>query len=299
MWKPLYGSFEEEGVSVEWHDFSIEVPLQWSQSFHKNSLEICLNYTGEAEFFNGNKIYRLGNEQVALYTTAGGHLTEATRKPDTRHRFLTLEFSVDYLCRHFGECQSTLIPGVRRFMEDPNLVDRWMEIIPMPSAILSIRPAMIDPPVPSNATRTWYQSKILEVLAQMIFQKDSPEELFCHRYKRTKRERIERVQYLLERDIENPPTLEMLAQEVGCSTFYLSRLFAEETGVSLPKYLRLKRVEKAAELIAEEGMSVTEAAMAVGYSSLSAFHKAFVDHHGVAPSQFGMKKKSDSANTAE
>lgn len=291
MWKPLYGSFEEEGVSVEWHDFSVKSPLAWSQSFHKNSLEICLNYTGEAELRNGSVVYPLGNEQMALYTTAGGHLSQAVRKADSRHRFLTLEFSVEYLRCHFGDREETLIPGVRRFMEDPNLVDRWMEVQPMPSAVLSIRPAMVEPPVSSSASNTWYQSKILEVLAQTIFQSDSPEELFCHRYKRTNRERIERAQYLLERDIENPPSLEMLAQEVGCSTFYLSRLFAEETGVSLPKYLRLKRVEKAAELIVEEGMSVTEAAMAVGYSSLSAFHKAFVDRHGISPSLFRAKPK--------
>jgi len=91
------------------------------------------------------------------------------------------------------------------------------------------------------------------------------------------------VKYLIERDLENPPTLEMLAGEVDCSPFYLSRLFAEEAGLSMPKYLRLKRVEKAADLMVARGANVTEAAMAVGYSSLSAFQKAFVEQYGSSP----------------
>ena len=75
----------------------------------------------------------------------------------------------------------------------------------------------------------------------------------------------------------------MLADEVGCSTFYLSRIFAQEAGVSIPKFLRMKRIEKAAELIRTGRMNVTEAAMEVGYSSLSAFTKAFVEQIGCCP----------------
>jgi AraC-like DNA-binding protein len=75
----------------------------------------------------------------------------------------------------------------------------------------------------------------------------------------------------------------MLAEEVGCSTFYLSRVFAQETGASIPKFLRLKRIEKAAELIRTGKMNVTESAMAVGYASLSAFNKAFVEQMGCCP----------------
>ena len=75
----------------------------------------------------------------------------------------------------------------------------------------------------------------------------------------------------------------MLAQEIGCSPFYLSRLFAQETGASIPRFLRMKRIEKAADLIRAGRMDVTEAAFAVGYSSLSAFTKAFVEQTGCCP----------------
>jgi AraC-like DNA-binding protein len=124
---------------------------------------------------------------------------------------------------------------------------------------------------------------VLEILAQTFFPAEQPEELFCHRHQRANRERVEQACFLIARDLENPPSLEMLAERVGCSTFYLSRIFKEQTGVSIPAFLRMKRIEKAAELIRTRKTSVTEAAFAVGYSSLSAFNKAFVEQIGCCP----------------
>ncbi len=290
LWKPLYGGFAEQGVSIEWHDFRVSDPLIWSESFHPNSLEVCLNYTGTAQLREGGKLHHLGNEQVAVYTTRD-QFPHAVRNADSMHRFLTLELSVDFLRGQFAAVLDGLQPGVRRFLENPEKLNPWLELSSLPTPLLSVRAGLLEPPVHQAALPVWYQGKILEILSLILFRPDQPNELFCERHKRLNRERIERVRYLLQRDLENPPSLDMLAKEVECSPFYLSRLFAEETGVSLPKYLRLMRVEKAAELISENGMSVTDAAMAVGYSSLSAFHKAFVERHGVSPSQFGSKKK--------
>jgi len=291
VWQPLYGGFAQQGVSIEWHDFRLSDALSWSESFHENSLEICLNYTGQAELRDGAGLHHLGNEQIAIYTTRD-HAPEATRSADSIHRFVTMELSPEYLLGQFGGMIDGLHPQVRAFLDNPGKGELWTSLSTLPSALLSVRTGLLEPPVHTAALSAWYQGKILEVLSQTLFRADKPQELFCERHKRLNRERIDRVRYLIQRDIENPPSLEMLAQEVNCSPFYLSRLFAEEAGVSLPKYLRLKRVEKAAELIADGGMSVTDAAMAVGYSSLSAFHKAFVERHGVSPSQFGLKKKA-------
>ena len=43
--------------------------------------------------------------------------------------------------------------------------------------------------------------------------------------------------------------LEMLGQEVGCSPFYLSRIFSREVGLTIPQFLRNARMERAAELL--------------------------------------------------
>src|SRR5438093_352909 len=100
-------------------------------------------------------------------------------------------------------------------------------------------------------------------------------EFFCMRQKRVARERVERSKELLSRDLANPPTLEMIGQEVGCSPFYLSRIFSREVGLTIPQYLRNLRMERAAELLRTGRYNVTEAATEVGYSSLSHFSKHF------------------------
>jgi len=259
--------------------------MAWSESFHEDSLEICLNYTGLAELTSRTGQQALGAEQIALYTSRDQR-PSAERLPDSMHRFVTLELSVDYVRRQFAAVLDGLLPEVLRFLENPGRFEPSLAVHPLPSTLLAIRRQLLDPPVNLAARESWYQGKILEVLAQTVFRPDRPAELFCHRHKRQNQERVERVKFLLERDLENPPSLDMLAKEVGCSPFYLSRLFAEEAGVSMPKYLRLKRVEKAAELLRGQGMNVTEAAMAVGYSSLSAFQKAFAEQFGVSPGSY-------------
>lgn len=285
LWQPLYGGFAEQGVSIEWHDFQLAEPLVWSDSFHEQSLEICLNYTGEAQLQSGKGPRELSAGQLAIYTTRSQR-PAAARLTDSLHRFMTLELSPDFLRDQFAHVQDGLLPGIRKFLDNPQRFEPWLDVDILPSSLLSARMQLLEPPVNNSALNIWYQSKILETLALTLFQPDKPAELFCHRHRRLNKERVERVKYLIERDLENPPNLEMLASEVDCSPFYLSRLFSEEAGLSMPKYLRMKRVEKAADWMLSRGLNVTEAAMAVGYSSLSAFQKAFVEQFGMSPGNY-------------
>ena len=281
-WKPLHGSFFQGGLSVEWHDFHVDREMDWGRSFHPGSLEICLNFSGAARLADGTAERALGPGQLALYTTQGGR-TRAWREAGSLHRFLTLELSRDFLHAHFSTMLERLKLPVRRFIEGGAKVPPYLEILALPAALLASRVQFVEPPVPAPARETWYLGRVLEILAQTLFPAEDPAELFCQRHQRTNRERIERVRFLIERDLENPPSLEMLAEEVGSSPFYLSRVFAQETGASMPKFLRMKRIEKAAELIRTGKMNVTEAAMTVGYASLSAFNKAFVEQMGCCP----------------
>src|SRR6202000_3378089 len=49
-WRPLWAGFKESGFSVEWHDFTCDQPFEFAGSFHPDSVEICLNLEGNAEF---------------------------------------------------------------------------------------------------------------------------------------------------------------------------------------------------------------------------------------------------------
>ena len=69
---------------------------------------------------------------------------------------------------------------------------------------------------------------------------------------------------------------------MGCSQFYLRRIFAQEMGKSITAYLRDLRLERAALLLRTGDCNVTEAALEVGYSNLSQFMVAFRELFGLA-----------------
>ena len=289
VWKRVFGSFPEEGRSVEWHDFRVGETLDWGASFHEGSLEICLNFSGTGSIGREKTAQNIESGQCAVYTTAGSRF-RARRAADQAHRFLTIEMGREFLNRELQFVIDGALPEIRNFCAGKK--GMYLGVFPLPAGMEILRSQLLEPPVTQPAFTLWYQSKITEILSRLLFTPDSPAELFCEKLHRVNRERCERVVFLLERDMENPPSLEMLAQEVGCSPFHLSRLFAEEMGASIPATLRRLRIDRAARLLRSGEGTVTEIAMQVGYSSLGAFNKAFADQIGCPPGQLLKKTAS-------
>ena len=281
-WKPLYGDFERLGVSVEWHDFRIERSLDWGRSFHPRSLEFCLNLEGRGEVGAPGRTrsnYLPGNS--GYYAIADDPLN-ASRRAHDHHQFVTLEFSRGHLQEQLAQNEADLDTEIRRVIFSNK--DESVVAPPRPMSLQqrAVVASLAEPPVAKAAQILWYQSKALELMAHFLFAPKDPE-FFCMRQKRVARERVERTKELLARDLANPPTLEVIGQEVGCSPFYLSRIFSREVGLTIPQYLRNLRMERAAELLRTGRYNVTEAATEVGYSSLSHFSKAFCETIGCCP----------------
>ena len=70
-------------------------------------------------------------------------------------------------------------------------------------------------------------------------------------------------------------TLESVADQVGVSASYLSRLFKEEMGIGFQDFLTNTRIEKAIELLRDAPISIRDLADAVGYNNPTYFCKAF------------------------
>ena len=96
-------------------------------------------------------------------------------------------------------------------------------------------------------------------------------------------ERVHHAKDILLRDLENPPRLFDLALAVGTTHTQLNKGFRKIYGTSVFGYLRKMRLEKARHLLETGSMNVTQAALAVGYNSLSSFSRAFSAHFGFKP----------------
>lgn len=291
-WRQLYGDFDALGLSVEWHDFRSSRPLDWGLSFRPQSVEFCLNLEGRGAVGDGSRTaYTAGSYG---YYAVGEERLLASRHAHDRHRFVTLEFSRAHLQKQLAGSEADLDPHVRSAVFESKQHNLVSSARSMPTEQRALVAGLVQPPVSKAARSLWYQSKALELMAHFFFTAKDPE-LFCMRQKRVARERVERTKELLARDLAHPPTLEALGQEVGCSSFYLSRIFSREVGLTIPQFLRNSRMERAAELLRSGRYNVTEAATEVGYSSLSHFSKAFCETIGCCPVLYPMAKHASLA----
>lgn len=74
-----------------------------------------------------------------------------------------------------------------------------------------------------------------------------------------------------------------LAVVLGVSSDRLERAFRAETGLTPGAWDRRARLRRASDLLERSALPVREVAMACGYTSLSAFSRAFRSEHGRAP----------------
>ncbi len=77
-----------------------------------------------------------------------------------------------------------------------------------------------------------------------------------------------------------------VADEIGLSPYYFSKLFKEYTKTTFPAYLASIRVQNAIKLLTNEKLSVTECAFMAGFQSATTFNKVFREMTGCSPKEF-------------
>ncbi len=88
-----------------------------------------------------------------------------------------------------------------------------------------------------------------------------------------------------------PVTREELARHLLVNERYLTRCFHHETGVTPMTYLKRFRVKQAKALLAKGNLSITEVAMATGFSDSSYFGRIFRQEEGISPSAYQQGKR--------
>ncbi len=290
-WKQLHGNFKNLGVSFEWHDFTCDADLDWKRSFHPDSVEVCINLAGVGDVRCSEQTAEFADDTSGFYRHGDPGLT-AWRRAGQPHRFITIEFHPGFLRTHLADHRKDLHPVVRSAM-DGEKASGISTIERIGGDLQQLVQSLRHPPVSAVAQRLWFHSKALEVASLLFFQTTNEQEFFCHRQQRLAQDRVSRVIALLKENLAEPPPLEEIAKRVGCSPFYLSRTFTKEAGMTISQYQRKLRLERAAELLKAGRHNVTEAAMEVGYSSISHFSQAFHEMFKCCPGLYplGAQKK--------
>jgi AraC-like DNA-binding protein len=96
---------------------------------------------------------------------------------------------------------------------------------------------------------------------------------------------LRRARDLIDRDYARPLDVPTMAARAFMSPAHFSRQFRAAYGETPYSYLMTRRIERAMALL-RAGMSVTDACMAVGCTSLGSFSSKFSEVVGMTPTEY-------------
>ena len=88
----------------------------------------------------------------------------------------------------------------------------------------------------------------------------------------------------IEEHLTEEIRIEELARIACCSSYHYQRMFTYIAGLPLSEYLRRRRMSIAAVELQQSEIKVIDLALKYGYTSPTAFNRAFQSVHGLAPS---------------
>ena len=97
--------------------------------------------------------------------------------------------------------------------------------------------------------------------------------------------RLLKIIGLMEDNLEEPLDVAALAEAGGLSVRHVERLFQDSLGERPIGFYGKLRLERAQHLLNYSRMSVRDTSLAVGYSSLAQFSRAFKARYGIPPSR--------------
>ncbi|AIT27704.1 helix-turn-helix transcriptional regulator [Bordetella holmesii] len=169
------------------------------------------------------------------------------------------------------------------FLQDCSAAGSLMAGFRAPSSLLHLAADVVDCPYAEPHTRRLYlRAKGLEALAVVLDMVNRSGSLPADP---RERQLLARARRLIEERYDEDWSVRRLAQTVGLSEKRLKAGFRSVAGRSVHAYLLQVRLDAAAALLAG-GHSVTETALAIGFSRLSHFSKMFRQAKGVAPSSW-------------
>jgi AraC-like DNA-binding protein len=151
-----------------------------------------------------------------------------------------------------------------------------------PPRIQAIAMEMISPSAEGKAADLLLSAHATEILARAMVALGGDGDIGA--VSAPKRLRLQSVKDLIEADLRHPWTIAELARHAGVSRRSFTAQFHRLYGVSATEFLRTSRLTSAREALLHQGLSVTEAAYAVGYANPANFSTAFRRQFGYAPS---------------
>lgn len=103
-------------------------------------------------------------------------------------------------------------------------------------------------------------------------------------------EKIHKVIGYIQKNTDKQLSIKALANIAGFSQYYFHRIFSAYVGEPLSTFVKRQRLEKSAQKLIYTDITITDAALSVGYETPSAYTKAFKQFFGINPSEYKTEK---------
>ncbi len=132
-------------------------------------------------------------------------------------------------------------------------------------------------------------SILLRIFSELGYYRTQDSGLFHNCRSDKKKEYIQKINVVLDFiDINYAEdiSLDKMADMAGFSKYHFSRLFTQYTGHTFCDYLNMRRIRAAESLLSGDDLTVTEAAMQSGFSSIATFNRVFKSFKNCNPSEY-------------
>lgn len=113
-----------------------------------------------------------------------------------------------------------------------------------------------------------------------------------------KQEALRRIISYVETHMEQPLVLEAIASASGVSVRSLSRLFRQETGMTVLDFVQERRIARACHYLTTSDRTCIEVAFAVGFQSVQNFNRTFRKLKHTTPREWRLRLAKQSQNAS-
>lgn len=269
------------GIEIVYYDIFYHEPNPSFFASKGRMVELQFALSGQRQVNVSGRDHELPVGQGALALVQD---FQARFFPPTQEKYVSLSLGIPVSLFEYAANQMADSPKMN--VEFNRLLNRqasrsfYFDIDPRSMAVVN---QLISDFKKPNRSPLMMEASALELLNMHMFQ------LFDQtpRPNGLSKEDIQKLQVakkVLESCMADPPSLLNLSKMVGLNDYKLKMGFKACFGMTVFEYLRHMRLDHAMKLLQSQKANVTEAAMIVGYSNVSAFSEQFFRRYGMKPS---------------
>jgi AraC-like DNA-binding protein len=193
---------------------------------------------------------------------------------------VTIAVSKKYLHQLFGQIDHPVVASVLQAREN------FVFETGVSPEIIKCASDFLHQPVPENIENLYNKLKCEELLCHIFTILTQREAVPVSAMHIKDIKAIYAVKAHLQSHFDQSPNIAALAREAGMSEPKLRKMFKQTFGKGVFEYYQSGRMHKAAQLLREKRLTVSEVGYQMGFTNLSHFSRVFEQHIGAKPKKY-------------